>query len=458
MRTFKNYLASQNKDLSEKIIQFIRANSGLSKSKFQKFVDCIENINSFVESDESLSINSEDETTYKMIYFIRNAINNLIDLFPNIVLNQIDYSNVNIPKHWKLSQRHNLDIKEIIEKYYLKLKPFYGDLNLTKILETIQIKCRNIQLLAQHTPFFASISDDKSNIYSIFDVRLTMLLYKYYILITLDTYIKLIDTKLDVDLGGDLGGDLGVDLAGDLDDDVPSKEKTDAFEKYQVDLLKKATLQQKLQLEAEKKTDDAFVAKEVLAPFDEEFLESAGESSEAPVAKTVTFLEEATGAGDIKVVNDALSKYLDGIMKIICNNKKTINFNKTLIMEKILVSKEKEKDNITQYLKELTDEEREVENLFKSHKLEKWGKGLKKGLTQYVQENYDEEREALDKQMIKDRILAEKSEVNDQNKNIFNDELDAQAQIDQEIDNEVNDLTEYGGEDENQDENEFDEW
>ena len=154
LRAFKNYLASQNKELSERIIQFMKANSGLSKSKFQKFIDCIENMPSFVENEESFLINSEDETTYKMIYFIRNAINNLIDLFPNIILNQIDYSNVNIPKHWKLSQRHNLDIKEIIEKYYLRLKPLYGNQNITKILEIVQIKCQNIQLLAQHTPFF----------------------------------------------------------------------------------------------------------------------------------------------------------------------------------------------------------------------------------------------------------------------------------------------------------------
>jgi hypothetical protein len=442
LRTFKNYLASQNKELSAKMIQFIKANSGLSKSKFQKFIDCIENINSFVENDDE-SINSEDETTYKMIYFIRNAINNLIDLFPNIILNQIDYSNVNIPKHWKLSQRHNLDIKEIIEKYYLRLKPFYGNPNLTKIFEIIQVKCRNIQLLVQHTPFFASIGDDKSNIYSIFDIRLTMLLYKYYMLIILDTYIKLIDTKLDIDVSVD--ADVAVDF------DISPKKPGDDFEQYQIDLLKTATAQQKSQLEAEKEADDAFVVKDVLSAADEEIPELEGESSEAEAAapKAVTFLEAATEAGDIKETSGALSKYLDAIMKIICSDKSAIDFNKKLIMEKILVSKEKEKDNITQYLKELTDEERDVENLFKSHKLEKWGKGLKKGLTQYVQENYDEEREALDKQMIKDRLLAENTDVTDQNKNIFGDELDAEAQLDEEIDNEVNLLTEYGGEDDN---------
>ena len=232
-------------------------------------------------------------------------------------------------------------------------------------------------------------------------------------LITLDTYIKLIDTKLDTKLDIDESGeghvDIDVDVGVDFD---PSKDQLADFEQYQIDILKAKT-QQKSQLEAEKEAeeaDDAFVSKEVLAEFVEELEPNPQTGEQAgQAAKAVTFLEEATMAGNIKETSGAISKYIDATMKIICVNKSAIDFNKKLIMEKILVSKEKEKNNITQYLKELTDEEREVENLFKSHKLEKWGKGLKKGLTQYVQENYDEEREALDKQMIKDKLFNTKN-------------------------------------------------
>jgi len=85
-------------------------------------------------------------------------------------------------------------------------------------------------------------------------------------------------------------------------------------------------------------------------------------------------------------------------------------------------------------------------NLFKNNKLEKWSKGLQKGLTQYVKETYDEERDALEKQALKERQLGRRSDVTDMNKDIYALDIDDQAQLVQEIDNEVNNLNEYLGE------------
>jgi hypothetical protein len=88
-------------------------------------------------------------------------------------------------------------------------------------------------------------------------------------------------------------------------------------------------------------------------------------------------------------------------------------------MERVLRSKEKEKDVMTNYLKDKTDEEREVDNLLKNHKLEKWGKGLQKGLREYQKETYDEERDAMDKQAIDDMKLGESNLVTEMNRNIY---------------------------------------
>ena len=108
-------------------MDFIKINSKLSKTKFKNFQNCLENITSFVESGDNNFIDSKDETIYKIIHFIKNCISNIVDIFPNIILNKVNYSSINIPKHWKLSQRHVMDLKEIVNKYYLKLKQFYGD-------------------------------------------------------------------------------------------------------------------------------------------------------------------------------------------------------------------------------------------------------------------------------------------------------------------------------------------
>ena len=89
-----------------------------------------------------------------------------------------------------------------------------------------------------------------------------------------------------------------------------------------------------------------------------------------------------------------------------------------------------------------------MENVFKQHKLEKWSKGLQKGLTQYVQDNYDEERELLEQQQIKDRQLAKNPGVTDSNKDIYANDLDADAAVSDEIEREVYSLVDFPGEDE----------
>lgn len=72
---------------------------------------------------------------------------------------------------------------------------------------------------------------------------------------------------------------------------------------------------------------------------------------------------------------------------------------------RLLVAKEKEKDSITDYLKDMSDEQREIENLMKNSKLGKWSKGQSKELYSYTRDAYDtemaelEQREAADVQL-----------------------------------------------------------
>ena len=104
------------------------------------------------------------------------------------------------------------------------------------------------------------------------------------------------------------------------------------------------------------------------------------------------------------------------------------------VKDKIVMAKEKEKTLITDFLKNLSDEEREIENILKNNKLEKWNIGMQKGLTQYVKENYDEERDALEKQAIKERKLQQNNSVTAMNKEIYDFTMDEQMQSDAAID------------------------
>ena len=333
-----------------------------------------------------------------MMNFIKNSIRNIIDIFPNIVLNEVDYSLVNIPKHWKLSQRHNKDIKDIITLYYKNLKQFYGS-NLNNILNEIQVQCKDIKTLAEITPFFASITKDDDEIKSIFDDRLVELLFKYYILLIFNTYIKLID----INPGPIFKPALSIDEESIEPEITP------------------------------------------IAPVDVTLVEPS-----EYIPQEQSFIEAATLAGAKQNLTNTLSSYLVTIIEIICDDKEIINYNKETIMSKILTSKEKEKDEITDYLKDLTDEERAVENIFKQHKLESWSIGLQKGLTQYVQENYDDERDKAEQQLLKEREISKQTGVNEFNKDIYAYEFDANADVSEDIEKEVYSLVDYPGEDEDE--------
>tara|TARA_Y100001980_G_C14373060_1_gene177395 strand:- start:313 stop:714 length:402 start_codon:yes stop_codon:yes gene_type:complete len=112
-------------------------------------------------------------------------------------------------------------------------------------------------------------------------------------------------------------------------------------------------------------------------------------------------------------------------------------------MERVLRSKEKEKDDITEKLKLLSDDDRNVDNIFRTHKLGDWGKGLKKGLTEYDVDTYDDEREKLEQNMLKDIKLGKNTLVTDLNKEIYSLEMDESGIIDEMIDNEVNNMIDY---------------
>ncbi len=384
LRSFKNYLDKQNNILINRIKKFIENNKSIKPLQRKKIFKCLDDINVFLLTGDDIYISPQDETTYKMLYFIRNSIRNIIDVFPNIVLNQVDYSSINIPKHWDLSQIHVMDLKDMANNYYKKLKPFYDVSDLQEVLKAIQIKCKDIEDLAKNTPFFASFNKGDDKVKSVFDERLTELLYKYYILLILDTYISL--SKLDP----------------------------------------KPTIPIVLSIE------ETSLETEEAIPGDTE--EAVPLESEDPYIETAIF-----AADKLRIANH-VSNYLVTIIDMMCGDKAAINYNKETITSLILTAREREKDEMTEYLKNLSDAERDVDNVFKQYKLGRWSIGLQKGLTQYVKKDYDLERENAEKQKLKEQKMAKQSGMTDL-------EFDEDAITTQRIEDDVFDLEDYQGED-----------
>ena len=356
MRDMKNYLSSTNEGMHDTIINFIQSNS-TSRIPNDLF-ECINNIEKFREYENNMHIDNEDETIFKMIDFIKSSIRTLTRVLPNIVINKVDYRNVNIPRHWKLSEVHNKDLKEILNKYYEKVYQFFDDDAIVMVLEKFEVLCRDINLLIDNTFFFAPVLSGTTYLYSVFDRRLCLLLFKHYFYSILIDFISVVDDE-----------DIIMKLTAQ-----PSEMLTDALEPNYALLEEEAD-------------------------------------------EMVSSLELASG--EKKLLSEKIANVLTVFVNIICKQKTTIDYNYSSLMERIHRAKEKEKDIITTYLKDLTDEEREVENLFKNSRLGKWSKGLQKGLRVYQKDTYDEERDALESQTLIDLKLGNNDLVTNMNRNIY---------------------------------------
>ena len=111
------------------------------------------------------------------------------------------------------------------------------------------------------------------------------------------------------------------------------------------------------------------------------------------------------------------------------------------MMDLVNRAKEKEKDDITRKLKDLTDEERAIDTEFKKHKLGDWGLGLQKGLTQYVADFYDKEIEDNERQALRDRQLDNLGLTDDTERSFLSAEMNNSDRIQQDIDREEYDLS-----------------
>jgi hypothetical protein len=282
----------------------------------------------------------------------------------------------------------------------VSLYEFYDIEDVEVILQQFIRATRDTDILAKLTEFYAPLNITRPQaqlpssprpqaqlLYSTMERRLTIRLFKYYFYSTLTTLISLKD-----------------------DDEV---------------LIKRTV----------KKVAEEDLGESELTTTEQAFDAQNGDITELEIV-----------SGEKKDIADNIAKLLNAFVSIICNDKKVINYNYKGMMDKVLRSKEKEKDDITFKLKEMTDEEREVETIFKNQKLERWNKGLQKGLVSYQKDTYDEEREAMEKQMKMDSRLGKNKDISDMNKEMYAFDMVEEDQTNAEIDEE-NTRIDYMGED-----------
>ena len=345
LREMKNFIAREINNYQLRLSIFFDTNSKLSKKSLINIKKYFTMLNTL--EDKLLT---DDNTNY-WINIMKNNIHNLINIFPNIILNKVDTQNIADIKHWELSLRHNKDIENIISSYYLTLNKFYDDEEIKIIIKNIISKFKSLTNIINNIYYLSSISSKGTSNNSIFDKTLSIQLLKYIQFVILYGYIDILNNDL-----------IKQELYNITEDEEPD-----------------------INIE--------------------------------------------------KLIQIKISDLLNGFIEIINDSCNIIDYNVNSIINKITKSKEQEKESITEYLKNLSDEERKIENIFKNNKLEQWGIGLQKGMTQYVKETYDSEMAKMEQQAIMDIKLGEKG-ITEMNKEIFNFEMALNNEIEQGIETE----------------------
>jgi hypothetical protein len=339
---------------------------------------------------ENLSIWADDkndekkisnDNMYNIINFLKTFIENIVTVFPNIILNEVDYKNVRIPDYWKLSSKHTNDLKKDINQHYERLRPFYNNPILLQLLQTIQISSKNLSLLSKNTPCFSSIylKDTNIKLLPVIEERTSRYLYEYYLLRVFINYIELTEQ--------------------DMFSSIQEKENTISIE----DIITTGYIE-----DVERRV----------------------------IFETQPSYESTLIKGNKKQLKSSVADLFLVFMDIMDGHKKIIDISYEQVLDRVFKLKEKEKDRITDRLKNLiTDEERDTDTILKINKLGVWNKGLQKGLTTYDKDFYDDEREFMESMLQYERTLGAKGVSMDEfeaNRDEIIDDIEREKEIDKE--------------------------
>ena len=155
-------------------------------------------------------------------------------------------------------------------------------------------------------------------------------------------------------------------------------------------------------------------------------------------------LEVQIQAGNKKKMKQRVAEYLVALIQHNVSNKQSFDVNYDSIQKRITKSKLKEKKLITDFLKNMDDDERRVEDTKKMLKLGRWNVGLRKGLVDYDKGRYVEERNQLFEELARGDSEPNEVVVQRDVEELENIEKENQEEL---YDAEATDLRSYYGDD-----------
>ena len=147
-----------------------------------------------------------------------------------------------------------------------------------------------------------------------------------------------------------------------------------------------------------------------------------------------TMETELLREGDKRKLQIDIANLLDAYINIVHDTVNIVQMSYDTVMDKVFRHTVAEKDQTTEKLALMSEEERIADTMLKINKLGDWGKGLRKGIISYDADVYDEEREQMAKIQETQKLLLQRPEVEERNleqyMQDYNRELEDAAEID----------------------------
>ena len=433
LRELKNYLAETNSAIVDVIINFINDNKRINQKTQQRYRSFLLNASSFKAVGDGIMCPRKDTATYKGMEYVVTEIRNLVDVFPNILMNNIDYKKISVSKHWGLSKNHSKDIQEIVKKYYSKLDKFSkdGDSVLRGLLKNVKETTGKWLVFASHTPLLARViefidiegenedvmviegSDDVASFFETTDVSGKQ---RSKISRRRDEEAER-ERKAATQRSSAAAAAEGSSRGKYRDERVKVSEGF--YSVFNDDLIRHLFNHYLLNVILKYVT----IARTPVMNVQETRLPEGAESELTSVLQAQSEQNGVSTVSELKIMTEEsvelkreVADLLIAFIDTMITDKNAINVNKRDIKEDITQSKDKEKDIITRDLREMNKDEREMENIRKNLRIGDWNVGGTKGLRFYVPETYDQDREAMeaefrreeDKMRLDNRLKADK--------------------------------------------------
>lgn len=330
IKKLKNYILTVNKEILTQILDFMYTYGSLKDNQFNKIKQHLFNITHWKLDTDNDSY--YDNGISNILTFIKNSIYDFCKFYPNIILN--GSKNNTVHKHWGLSDKHNNDVLTIIEDYFTNINSYIKDQSLNKIIEMATSNISDLYTFIRLLPINSPYKDNENIYYTLFDKETILELNKYCLFSCIYEYILLCDNE---------------------------------------EIFNSNIEYNKVLINNKRKNTNTDGVNYNESTFDNDYL--------------VEEIEITTEK--VQDIKKKVSELLYSFISIDMDNKNIIDKSYNDTFKRMKNEKKQEKDNIVESMGDLYKPERNVENLLKQYRLEKWDLANQKGFSTYDGNAYD---------------------------------------------------------------------